>query len=84
MNRYELKYHGFVEQFGYDVWEILEDGVSDGSLYPNKDSAQKKIDFYNSNNITKREYKELCKSDPEKALMLLGEDTYQKLKHLLK
>lgn len=83
MNRYELKYHGFVDQFGYDVWEVLEDGASNGTLYPNRESAQKQVDFYNDNNITRKAYRDLCKSDPEKALKLLGQETYEKLKHLL-
>lgn len=81
--RYELKYHGFVQQFGYEVWEILEDSVSNGTLYPNKDSAQKNVDFYNTNNISREEYRNLCRNDPHKALMLSGEEVYNKYKHII-
>lgn len=82
--KYELRHHGFVQQFGYDVWEILEDGVSNGTLYPDKEAAQKNVDFYNDNNISRAEYKELCVSDPRKALLMIGAEFYEKHKHIIK
>lgn len=81
--KYELKHHGFVHQFGYDVWEILEDGTSIGTLYPDKEAAQKTVDFYNGNNISREEYRDLIHSDPQKALLLNGEEFYEKYKHLV-
>lgn len=81
--KYELKHHGFVHQFGYDVWEILENGTSIGTLYPGKEAAQKTVDFYNGNNISREEYRDLILSDPQKALLMNGEEFYEKYKHLI-
>lgn len=81
--KYELKYHGFVQQFGYDVWEILEEGVSNGTLYPDREAAQKNVGFYNTNNISREEYRNLWQADPHKALMMSGEDAYNKFKGLI-
>lgn len=81
--KYELKYHGFVHQFGYDVWEILEDGVSIGTLYHDKEATQKNVDFYNDNSISRTEYRDLIHSDPKKALLLNGAEFYEKHKHLV-
>lgn len=76
--KYELKYHGFVDQFGYAVWEILEDGVSNGTLYPDKDAAQKQIDFYNDNGMSKEEYKAVLRSNPRTALEMWKPGFYDK------
>lgn len=76
--KYELKHHGFVQQFGYDVWEILEDGISNGTLYPNKEAAQRDVDFYNVNNITKEEYKVLLRTKPRTALEMWKPGFYDK------
>lgn len=78
--RYELKYHGFVNQFGYDVWEILEDGVSSGTLHPDKEAAQREVDFYNNNGLSKAEYSALLRSDPRKALEMWKPGYYDKHK----
>lgn len=66
--KYELNYHGFVQQFGYEVWEILEDGV----------------DFYNDNNISRAEYKDLLHTDPQKALLMYSIEFYENYKHIIK
>lgn len=76
--KYELKYHGFVQQFGYDVWEILEDGVSNGTLYPDKEAAQRQVDFYNDNGLSRAEYSSLLRSDTRKALEMSMPGFYDK------
>ena len=82
--KYELRYHGFVEQFGYDVWEILEDGVSNGTLYPDKEAAQRRVNFYNDNGISAEEYGAMLRTKPRTALEMFHHKLLYKYEGLFK
>jgi len=62
-NRYSLLDRGFITHYGYNCWVILEDGVPKFGLMTDKASAQKRVDFYNDNNLTHEEYVTLMLGD---------------------